>query len=88
MFLNIHLLSNCWEYKLIIIYRLISITMKCRKAGQKLNVLARASRISDSDTKMLLFNLFIISQFNFCPIVAIIVAGEICLKIDECNIEP
>ena len=42
----------------------------CRKAGLKLNVLARVSRILDTDTKMLkLFNSFIISQFNFCPIV-------------------
>ena len=43
----------------------------CRKAGLKLNVLARVSRILDSDssTKMLLFNSCIISQFNFCPIV-------------------
>ena len=38
------------------------------KAGRKMNVLARLSHILDYQTKMLLFNAFIISQFNFCPV--------------------
>jgi hypothetical protein len=41
----------------------------CTKAGRKLNVLARLSHILNYQTKMLLFNAFIISQFNFCPVV-------------------
>jgi hypothetical protein len=40
----------------------------CTKAGRKLNVLARLSHILNYQTKMLLFNAFIISQFNFCPV--------------------
>ena len=41
----------------------------CSKAGRKLNVLARLSSTLDYETKMLLFNYFIISQFNYCPAV-------------------
>ena len=46
----------------------------------KLNVLARVSRILDSDTKMLLFNSFIISHLTSVPLFGIIAAGEICYK--------
>ena len=41
----------------------------CTKAGRKMNVLSRLSHVLDYQTKMLLFNAFIISQFNFCPVV-------------------
>jgi len=40
----------------------------CAKTGRKMNVLSRLSHILNCQTKMLLFNAFIISQFNFCPV--------------------
>ena len=41
----------------------------CKKAGRKLNVMARLSNILDVDAKFLLFNSFILSNFNFCPLI-------------------
>ena len=41
----------------------------CTKAGQQLSALARLSKILDLDTKMLVFNSFILSNFNYCPLV-------------------
>ena len=39
------------------------------KAGRKLSVLARLSNVLDHDAKMLIFSSFIVSQFNFCPLI-------------------
>ena len=44
------------------------ISQLCVKAGRKINILARLSSILDCETKLLLFNTFIASQFNYCPI--------------------
>jgi len=41
----------------------------CKKAGRKLNVLARLSKILNGDAKFILFNSFILSHFNFCPLI-------------------
>ena len=41
----------------------------CRKAGQKLNVLARISNYVTRDQKSLLLNLIIKSQFSYCPLI-------------------
>jgi hypothetical protein len=45
------------------------ITEICKRAGRKLNVLAKLSKILNSKSKFMLFNSFILSQFNFCPII-------------------
>ena len=41
----------------------------CRKASQKLQALSRIAKYFSQDKKRILFKSFIISQFNYCPIV-------------------
>ena len=41
----------------------------CNKAGQQLSALARLSKMLDQRTKMIIFNSFILSNFNYCPLV-------------------
>ena len=41
----------------------------CTKAGQQLSALARISKFLDTETKILVFNSFILSNFNYCPLV-------------------
>ena len=41
----------------------------CKKAGNKLNVLARSSKTMGSKDKMLLFHAFILFHFNYCSLV-------------------
>ena len=41
----------------------------CSKAGRQLSALARLSRHLDVDTKLLILNSFILSNFNYCPLV-------------------
>ena len=47
----------------------IHIKYICRKAGRHLNVLARLSSTLNTKEKMLLFESFILSYFNYCPLV-------------------
>ena len=41
----------------------------CKQAGNKLNALARIAKYLDSRKRKLLMNSFVISQFNYCPII-------------------
>ena len=41
----------------------------CRKASQKLHAWSRIAKYISEDKKRMLFKSFIISQFNYCPIV-------------------
>ena len=41
----------------------------CSKAALQLNALGRLSKSLSSDTKYLIFNSFILSNFNYCPLV-------------------
>ena len=41
----------------------------CKQAGNKLNALARVSKFLDQDKWILLMKSFVISQFNYCPII-------------------
>ena len=41
----------------------------CKKAGNKLNALARIAKFLDKNKRKLLMNSFVISQFNYCPII-------------------
>ena len=41
----------------------------CKKTGQKLNALARLSNFMNITQKQFLFNSFIKSQFNYCPLI-------------------
>lgn len=45
------------------------VTEICRKAGRKLNVLARLSRSLDVESKSVLFHTFVLSHFQYCPVV-------------------
>ena len=47
----------------------LHITQLCRKAGFKLNALARLSKSLDFQGKMMLFNAFILSHFMYSPVV-------------------
>jgi hypothetical protein len=45
------------------------INVICRKAAQQLNVLKRLSSLLDFESRMLIFKSFILSNFNYCPLV-------------------
>ena len=45
------------------------IKLLCRKAGQKLNALARISNYLTHDQKRILLNSIIKSQFSYCPLI-------------------
>ena len=45
------------------------ITEICKKAGRHINVLARLSKTLEVQEKLLLFESFILSHFNYCPLV-------------------
>ena len=47
----------------------IHVTKLCNKAGQKLHALARVSSYMSFNQKKLIFNAFISSQFNYCPLI-------------------
>ena len=60
-FLGIYIDSNfSFEY---------NINRICRKASQKLHALSRIAKFISENKKRMLFKSFIISQFNYCPIV-------------------
>ena len=40
-----------------------------KKAGKKLHALARVSNYMSFNQKILIFNAFISSQFNYCPLI-------------------
>ena len=54
----------------------------CVKAGRKMNVIARLSTILNSESKMLLFNSFILAHFNFCPVI-----WHFCKRSDKMKVE-
>ena len=41
----------------------------CAKAGRQLSALRRLSKLLDTKTKLIIFNSFILSNFNYCPLV-------------------
>ena len=41
----------------------------CNQAGNKLNALARIAKFLDGSKRKLLMNSFVLSQFNYCPII-------------------
>ena len=66
---------ECTDGKLLGITFDSNLTMKkhiaeiCKQAGNKLNALARVSKFLDQDKRILLMKSFVISQFNYCPII-------------------
>ena len=47
----------------------IHVAKLCKKAAQKLHALARVSAYMSFNQKKLIFNAFISSQFNYCPLI-------------------
>ena len=47
----------------------IHVTKLCKKAGEKLHALARVASFTSFNLKKLIFNAFISSQFNYCPLI-------------------
>ena len=45
------------------------ISLMCAKAGKQLNVLQRLKDSLDSKSRLAIYNSFIISNFNYCPVV-------------------
>ncbi len=45
------------------------ITLICKKSARQLNVLRKFSHILDSDARMTVYKSFILSNFNFCPLI-------------------
>ena len=41
----------------------------CKKASQKLHALARISKFMDTDRIVLMMNMFVMSQFSYCPLI-------------------
>lgn len=41
----------------------------CKKVGKQINALRRVSKLLGTDTKMQIYNSFICSHFNYCPVV-------------------
>ena len=58
------------------------ISMCCTKAARQLNALARISRYLDMSSRTLLYNNFIRSNFNYCPMV-----WHFCGKVNNNKIE-
>ena len=65
--------SNCEKLLGIYIDSIFSfeyhVNRICRKASQKLRALSRITKYISEDKKRIQFKSFIISQFNYCPIV-------------------
>ena len=54
----------------------------CRKAGRQVNVLRRLSHMLDVESRLAIFKAFIISNFNYCPIV-----WHLCGKVNTSKME-
>ena len=47
----------------------IIITSLCKKSSQKLHALARIAQYMDFEKRRSLMKVFVISQFNYCPLI-------------------
>ena len=56
----------------------------CRKAGQKLNALARISNYLTHDQKRLLLNSIIKSQFGYCPLIWMLLSTNMDVRRKQC----
>ena len=54
----------------------------CKKAARQLNALARISRFLNPASRMILYNSFVMSNFNYCPI-----AWHFCGKVNNDELE-
>lgn len=54
----------------------------CKKAARQLNALARISKYLDFDSRKIIYNSFIVSNFNYCPMV-----WHFCGKVNNDKIE-
>ena len=54
----------------------------CKQAAKQLSVLRRFSRVLNEREKLLIFNVFLLSNFNYCPLV-----WHLCGLADTCKME-
>jgi hypothetical protein len=54
----------------------------CRKAGRQINVLRRLATLLDTESKLAIFKAFVVSNFNYCPIV-----WHFCGKVNATKME-
>ena len=59
------------------------VSATCKKAGKQLNVLSRLSVCLDVEAKLLILQTFILSHFNYCPIVWHFCSREDLRKIEK-----
>ena len=55
----------------------------CIKAGRQLNVLQRLKRVLDYKSRMAIYNSFVMSNFNYCPIVWMFTSKKSLEKIEN-----
>ena len=59
------------------------ISNACIKAGRQLNVLQRLKRVLDNKSRMAIHNSFVMSNFNYCPIVWMFTSKKSLEKIEN-----
>lgn len=47
----------------------VHISSVCKKVGKQVSVIGRLAKTLTTDAKLMLFNAFILSHFNYCPLV-------------------
>ena len=55
----------------------------CTKAGRQLNVLQRLKSSLDYDSRMVIYKSFIISNFNYCPVVWLFTSKSALSKLEN-----
>ena len=55
----------------------------CAKAGKQLNALQRLSKSLDKDSKLAMYKNFIVSNFNFCPVVWIFTSKSSLIELEN-----
>ena len=55
----------------------------CNKAGRQLNVLQRLKNVLDYKSRMAIYNSFVMSNFNYCPIVWMFTSKKSLEKIEN-----
>ena len=58
----------------------------CKKASQKLHALARISHFINTDKLKMLMKAFIVSQFNYCPLVWMFCNRTLNNRINKCGL--
>jgi hypothetical protein len=55
----------------------------CQKAGKQINALRRLTNVLNTDSKLKIYDSFIYSNFNYCPVVFNTYSKQHCRKLDK-----